>query len=452
MPLHETRTTHYLSTVTSIVVGVAVATLGSIMAGALFLHPLTEVAPYDMTDNLISYEGGFIRRGLLGAVLYAIPFLNTWARTQFALKLLFASNFALLFWMVGLALHRYVRSVSVSLLILLQPFFFGFLVMTAEWTRKDALLMSCFCLSLGALREDTGTGRAPRRRVWPFLSANLVSIAAILSHEMYGVAMLPVLIVAAASQDHAAGRSAIHSLRRAIMGFSPSIATFILLSMFVGDAVVGARILDAWRAKGVALESPGALRFLVDQNVYEGLNDGIGLARDPKTRLGLLYWAFIAMWSAVVLVLSSSVGPAHEDVRSTRGHMLNDRSVAESAIVVALTAASFAPLFLVAIDWGRWIALWLMCSAVLVFSSWRNPIVSLLRSLLAKIIVIPSLRIPTLQRSWGLCLLNLSIFLPLPCCMHELCCDATFVQQWSLAYRSGRVVVTLLASLGVWRH
>jgi hypothetical protein len=122
------------------------------------------------------------------------------------------------------------------------------------------------------------------------------------------------------------------------------------------------------------------------------------------------------------------------------------RGARDSAVIVALTAVAFAPLFVMATDYGRWVFLWLATSAGIVFSAARHDVIAFADRALPGGIAAALARIRqasgrTSPRSWRAALLAISLFVvPLPAYLMEGCCTVRFVMNFSLAMRLVRLL------------
>ena len=412
--------------------GLAVALIGSIFARAVFFHTLQDVAPINAGDFLLSYRGGFVRRGLIGELLYRLPFLTDLHRVEIAIKSLSLAAYCSAFAMLAAIVQRHTRSAAATLLVMVQPFLFGFPVLTGQWIREDLMLLVCFYAVLGPLRDSA-------------VMANVVSILAIVTHEAYGVVLLPLVVVLRASAD-SRERAWASALLRASARFSPSIAVLLIMVMYPGNREVASRIAEAWAAKGIALP-PGAapaLFGLAQKNVWR-----MGFDMTRSNYLDKPFY-FVFWGGAIVsagLLLSLAAGLVRSrDIAHESSPPYDARVAIEAAAGVAITLVGFAPLFLMATDFGRWVFLWLAASAAVVFSPRRLELLAFIARVLPGSVTTAirgacrqatdrwTARAPS--RAWCVGLLAGSLFcLPLPTYAMEGCCTWRVVTSFSLAAR-----------------
>lgn len=429
------------------VAGLALAIVGGVLARAVFWHSLAEVAPINAGDFLVSYSGGFVRRGLVGALLYRLPFVTDLHRAEVAIKTLSLMAYCASFAMLTATVRRYTRSTATTLLVVLQPFLFGFPVLTGQWIKADLILLLGFyaCLRWIGGRRAVMSG-------WRMLPVNLVSIAAIATHETYGVAMLPVLILVAASRDDPARRPWAQSLPRALAAFAPSVTAVLVVSAFPGNALVARRIQDAWAARGIVLggDTTPALFGFTHTHVWRMGFDIVADNYADKPFFFLFWGSVIVVSGALVCLAAGLIGGA--DPTDTAPAAYDWRRARESAGVMGLTLIAFAPLFLMATDFGRWVFLWIATSAGIVFSPVGGDLIELADRALPRPIAIvlrraragtPRQGSPwTASRSWCVGLLAGSLFLvPLPAYVMEGCCTVRYVMSFSVAARVVRLVL-----------
>ena len=99
-----------------------------------------EYSPWQYGDWLINYQGGFIRRGLIGELFYSIYKL-----TNIKLDLIIFTSvilFYLLFSLILIKSSRYFVKSKLDYLLFLSPGFFLYPVMNSEIIgRKDIILV-----------------------------------------------------------------------------------------------------------------------------------------------------------------------------------------------------------------------------------------------------------------------------------------------------------------------
>ena len=135
---------------------------------------------------LISYAGGFVRRGLPGEIIHFIsskylisPILLVWLFSLFALLGLAT----ILFYFCK---EFFAKSFLLSQLIILAPISEDYLV------RKDTFIVLLYGLALLAMKRFY---LKKLSKLSAILSVNIVSMIGIFSHESYGIWALPLSLI-----------------------------------------------------------------------------------------------------------------------------------------------------------------------------------------------------------------------------------------------------------------
>ncbi len=301
--------------------------------------------PYPFSDWLINYAAGFIRRGLAGHLLQAN------AHGASALRLVnhvvftnFTAFCALLF--LALLLSRAVTPVLSLLLVLVPGGAYGMMMGSEFFFRKEVLfevhLAAVACLFLAARRVRSPTVSA----ALDIVSAILLlagSVVLPLVHEGFlFMSAIPASLLLFWMASRWVPRRALalsaaylclvflYFCGLALFKGNDSVARAIWASLHPADRALiggGTQPRDAVEALGISLW--GAMRF----------------ARATFTAGYAWYWGFIVAASAVYFAgLCQAV---RGDARPAMGWV--------GTVYAACLAASL-PLFLLGLDWGRWIS------------------------------------------------------------------------------------------------
>lgn len=191
------------------------------------------------SEFLINYEGGFVRRGLLGEGIYLICKTTGWS-PRIPIFLLCIAAYAFVFCFF---LKRFLRE-GYSWWFLFSPLFLGF---TEYVIRKDFIECSMLIFCLLLLRERS-PGFAKRCCV------AILTILAIFFHEAFIFWGFPII-----------GIILISSVKRCKWGYANIIiiiailAAFILQVIFKGSQDATIRIVDSWN------EVPGCPTLYYDE-------------------------------------------------------------------------------------------------------------------------------------------------------------------------------------------
>lgn len=296
---------------------------------------------YGITEWLINYSGGFVRRGWPGELLAWVSSATAWQANYIVLSL----SAALLGVLVLVFMVR--GRGRIPLILLVSPVLLGMPLYTNFMIRKDVfgVLLLALCL---LIRRSV--------QVLPVrMSAlNLVAVLAILSHETFFFYAVPALIVLTL-QDMGGG---LRRLPVATALLAPAFLAFVLSTVFKGDAALAQTIHDSWGGlwrsidpSDCCLSEPGGsiegLRWTSEQalslpySVLSAFSHGIYVPL-----------AWVLTLAACFMLLTLLIMPRRP---GDRGRL---------ACILLFQLLMIAPLFVVGWDFGRWIFFW-TCSSVL---------------------------------------------------------------------------------------
>ena len=199
---------------------------------------------------LISYEGGFVRRGLPGEVIYLIS--STFSKSPIVLA--WAISVISLIALIALIFHfcksTFNKSFLLSQLMILAPISGDYLV------RKDAFLVCLYGLSLLALQS---LKKKILSKIACMFFVNIFSIIAIMSHEGYGIWALPSLFILIYIFERSHSKNIWRSLFTGLVILSPSLIAFFSCWFFKGNADQSLSIHQSWQSIRDIIPSLGAL-------------------------------------------------------------------------------------------------------------------------------------------------------------------------------------------------
>jgi len=295
---------------------------------------------------LISYAGGFVRRGLPGQLIHFIsnrysfsPILLVWFFSVGALL----SLAALLLYFCK---NSFDKSLLLSQLIILAPISEDYLV------RKDTLIVLLYGLCLLILKF-LYEGRIGK--ISCVLSINLFSILAILSHESFGIWAIPSLLVILYLFERSNKKNRIKSLLLALFCFIPAIISFLLCWVFKGDINQSQNIHQSWQTLSHILPSKGSLQAFEPSGAIAaiGYESSRVYSSSLISQFNLSVFWHPGMWLLTIfLTMRLFIGIEKN---------LNQEA---KRFVLCLQLIAFLPMFLF-VDIGRWIFMWLSSSALL---------------------------------------------------------------------------------------
>ncbi len=198
----------------------------------LFIKQLC--APYgyeswQISEFLINYQGGFVRRGLTGEILFFFV-KNFNFNVEWTIKTICMICFSA----VCVFFVRAFLKKGYSLYILPLCFFLGGMVLSNSWIRKDCLMLCCLILILWTYNRNKVS------YLVKILIINILSIFIILTHEVFAFFALPALLILFWD---------IYRSQFVILSFIsllPGISAFFLVIVMRGNQETAQAIWDSW--------------------------------------------------------------------------------------------------------------------------------------------------------------------------------------------------------------
>lgn len=297
-------------------------------------------------DWLISYRAGFVRRGLTGSLTYALTDL-TGLNALYIAAAMQITIYAGLIAAVLVMLSKIKITVPVALLalspvFLLMPFYYLKLAMCKE-------MIGFLAISLVAMPAFTN-------HRWLFWAGIAVFSVSGFAHEINAflapdlLTLLFILLLTGVSNRTQTIYAAV------IVIFSAG--TAIILSMLYNGNGMGSAVCQAMLHYGGWVEFCGQSGPTVwlDRNMAYGIH---------------FTWVENVMsgaWPLFILGFVLSIAPF------LLFQVLGDTTGRKSSSVFILACAgilAYAPLFIIASDWGRWIAMHIFCLTIFTFVSLR---------------------------------------------------------------------------------
>ncbi|MEG2762554.1 hypothetical protein [Chryseobacterium sp.] len=191
------------------------------------------------SDFYINYEGGFVRRGLDGQIIYELSKITSmnaiWIQKTY--NLLFFLIFAAL---AGYFIVKYrppFFSVFSTSILLLFVFYLG------RGIRKDHILLVFFLLSCFEIVRR-------KNKTLAFISVNLLSITASLIHELYFiVSFFPIVLLL---KNFIFEKDQLSEYLRSALVLLPSTLVFMIIFFLgLGNSDQQQAILASWKQMGV---------------------------------------------------------------------------------------------------------------------------------------------------------------------------------------------------------
>ena len=295
---------------------------------------------------LISYKGGFVRRGLPGQIIHIIsenftisPIHLVWFISVFSIT-------SLVFIILYFGNDFFDTSLLLSQIIILAPISENFLV------RKDSFLVLLFGLCLFTLKK---TFEGSLKKQYCIIIINIFSIIAILSHESYGIWGLPSITLILFIYERSQGKNLLKSFLFAIFSLLPTAISFILCWHFKGNSEQSLMIHQSWQNLSDILPS----KVLLNAPDPDGAIAAIGWGTSQVFTSTLLrkfnlniFW-HPGMWLITIyLVMKLFIGYKKDKYQEAK------------RAILCFQLLAFIPMFMF-VDIGRWIFMWMSTSVLL---------------------------------------------------------------------------------------
>lgn len=289
---------------------------------------------YQMTDWLTNYAGGFVRRGLPGTLFGKLSDMTGIQANHLAIWLSLICYLLLVAWFLKHSTRTFPAILILSCVVM------GFPAYQDTMVRKDCLGL---LLLLGCLK--TQDARIPRAFSIGLL--NFIGVVAILCHEAFIFYALPALVVFGSTVP-------LRAMFRRSLELLPAVVVFLLTAKYHGTPEIATAVHESWLPLWHVIEpatremSPGAsIRAL-------GWSSGEGMYLSWYMLTSGIYqpaaWAVVFAISFLLVLLFSArdIDPA-----------LRMQAKVRITALLAAQLAFISPLFLLGVDWGRWLFFWI---------------------------------------------------------------------------------------------
>ncbi|QTN32184.1 hypothetical protein HZ994_07515 [Akkermansiaceae bacterium] len=303
---------------------------------------------YQITDWLINYAGGFVRRGLPGTLLGFLEEVTGIGANLLAIAVSLALYLSLAAWFLRRGAAVFPAALILSCIVMGFP---GY----QDFVRKDCLGL---LLLLGCLKaQDSGLPGFPRAVI-----ANLLAALAILSHETFMFYALPALVFMGKR------RPGLREVSLGALSLAPAALVFLIVAKHHGTPAIAAAVHESWMplwktlAPGEAAIEPAASIAALGWTAGEGLHQSGYMLTSGLYQP--LCWISVFSISFLLVILFTGCR-AESSIRT-------ETRVRVTALLVA-QLVFISPLFLLGIDYGRWLFLWVASSLMLHLCGRRPP-------------------------------------------------------------------------------
>jgi hypothetical protein len=309
---------------------------------------------FQMTEWLINYSGGFVRRGLAGTLFMFLSETTGLHANHIAIAVSAISYFILVIWLLRRA------APSTPAMLILSCVLVGFPAYQDGIVRKD-------CLGLLSLVLCSSLAIANGKTTMRMIGINAAACLAILIHETWAFYSIPALVLLRRPSDERVTASKVF-LRSA--GMIPALSCFGLVAMYHGTPEVAKAIhqswMPLWQSIGPTVNVPETPTAAIE---------GIGWTSQQGMHLSLylfqtgLYQPMA--WLMVIIISFFLCVWFHGRDETGEAALTGSKSVIAGLLVFQF--AWISPLFLLGVDWGRWLFFWLVSSVILRTLGYRSP-------------------------------------------------------------------------------
>lgn len=313
---------------------------------------------WSISEILINYQGGFVRRGLLGELIYWFSNHNDFSiYTLILLISIIAYSILILYF-----IWEFKKN-ALPIVILPFAFFLGGPVISDYWIRKDILIVLLFILVIK---------QASKYKFLNYLFMNIFLIIGILIHENMAFISFPILIIYFINRNSNVFRqqnpSFFFKIYNTILLLSPSLAAFLLVIVYKGNYDLAFSIWSSWLPVQFPIQNieqfgPPASIEALSWNIsraFEGLKHTLhnfdGGIYAPVAWFGIVAGVIYVLSNFDILSMSSGYS------KKTKEYLSN------LSVVLLVQIFAIIPLFIIGWDYGRWIFLWVTSSFIIFFN------------------------------------------------------------------------------------
>ncbi|WP_299991674.1 hypothetical protein [uncultured Pontibacter sp.] len=302
-----------------------------------------------ITEFLINYQGGFVRRGLLGEALYQFSQYSTISPYYIIIALCLASYVYLIYWYSSSLINN-----GFPFFILPFVFFLGSPIINNYWVRKDAIVLLFFILILHCLRKESF--------IYIILT-NLLFVTGILIHESIGFFGFPVIaLIIYTRYSHSNFLNKQFTFRRlytTIVLLLPSLIAFASVIYFKGSRTIAGNIWDSWENIKFPIQAathgaPPAAIDGISWSLQKGLRYFYSNLMNMNYDIYAPFAWFFILLSVYFIIIN--INRLDFKILTYKPTQAINRENLSTILVIQLVAV--IPLFILASDYGRWVTMW----------------------------------------------------------------------------------------------
>lgn len=316
---------------------------------------------WQITEWLINYQGGFVRRGLAGEVILALyNYLHIHPYTTI-MSLSLMSYLAV----IAFITRAFIKK-GYSIFILPFVFFLSNPVISEFWVRKDNLILLLFILIIYI---------AVKRPKLYLIYINVLFIIGLLIHESAFFICFPILILILMNQykekQNSNSRYSIKVLSASVLSVLPTLICLLLVVVNKGSVEIAETIWDSWkhidfppsRAYGdttfpytATPAAIGGIGYSLEQGLSATTNFLDSFTQD-------IYAPFLLLISiCATYYILSNIHKLDNKILIFQPRAHDNLNI--SALLIIQFIAIF-PLYILGCDYGRWVYFWVVSAFAL---------------------------------------------------------------------------------------
>lgn len=289
---------------------------------------------WQVSEILINYQGGFVRRGLIGEIIYRLH--NIGIDALFS-AYLFSIITAIIFFYI--IIRDTIRK-QYSILLLPTVMLLSSLFVSGHWVRKDFFIMLLFYAIVRLIQQKS---------IYKYLFINILLIIGTLTHEVIIFISAPILFISLLSKETKTLFAYIKTILKGAIYYSPALIVSLLVFINKGDMLCATEIWDSWTKAGVV------------NSEMKGAIAAIGWSMEKAIEVGTEVWTTIRcgvyypiMWSLLAIsgfIIYTWMYKIKQPIMGYKPK--NEFDIKESAYIIISQFLAMLPLLLVFADTSR---------------------------------------------------------------------------------------------------
>jgi len=326
---------------------------------------------WQISEFLINYRGGFVRRGLLGEIILNL-YENFGLNPYFTILILCISAYLglIIFFVKSFIKNGY------TLFVLPFVYFLGNPIINYFWVRKDILIILIFISIIYFSIKKSNLS---------LIFVNLFFILGLLIHESIAFFGFPILLLILINKNNKfySTNFSIKSVFISIFQLLPSIFGFLCVLYFKGSQIISGKIWDSWSSVDFPLQPmndnliPAAIAGL-SWSLNKGLLFTVNTLKNFKNDIyAPMAWFFILL--IIYYLLTNTDKLNFKILKYKPFRNINKINISNILIFQLFT---IVPLFILGWDYGRWVFFWITSSFAIIILVPENELLILFPKLL----------------------------------------------------------------------